>query len=247
MDPGNGGLILCGARWYSPTLARWLSRDPSGYDGGPNLYEYCGEDPVNWADPSGLAPVGHHYVTGPIRTAKGLSKEARLVFDKCTTGPFPDHVFDAAHRAYSASVEGLWSRYLKQTGIQVDKMTGSEADRFVNLIRSSNNPAIRNFLQDAEERASKYFLRQLAQKAAARKCAEAGAEATSRIGLKIGLESMGRFAGPVVLGAFFLYDWHQVGFKQAVKNQFMIDEITAALRWYRDNPKAIDYMLYHVN
>ena len=49
-------ILLCGARWYDPSARRWLTRDPSGYDGGPNLYEYCLSDPVNVFDPSGLAP-----------------------------------------------------------------------------------------------------------------------------------------------------------------------------------------------
>ena len=49
-------LMLCGLRWYDPTLGRFLSRDPIGYGGGANLYGYCDDDPVNAADPSGLYP-----------------------------------------------------------------------------------------------------------------------------------------------------------------------------------------------
>ena len=41
------------ARWYSPDLGRWLSPDPIGLEGGLNLYEFCGNDPVNVRDPSG--------------------------------------------------------------------------------------------------------------------------------------------------------------------------------------------------
>ncbi|HEY3281081.1 MAG TPA: polymorphic toxin-type HINT domain-containing protein [Armatimonadota bacterium] len=48
------GLYLCTNRYYDPEEARWLTRDPIGYSGGLNLYEYCGGDPVNRADPSGL-------------------------------------------------------------------------------------------------------------------------------------------------------------------------------------------------
>jgi RHS repeat-associated protein len=48
------GMILCGYRWYDPNQGRWLSRDPIGYEGGPNLYEYCGTNPVMYADPLGL-------------------------------------------------------------------------------------------------------------------------------------------------------------------------------------------------
>jgi len=46
-----------GARHYSPSLRRWLQRDPAGLGGGsPNLYQYCGCNPVGAADPSGLGP-----------------------------------------------------------------------------------------------------------------------------------------------------------------------------------------------
>ncbi len=52
--PPGGFVVQCGARWYFPYLGCWLTRDPIGYSGGPNLYEYCGCDPVNGVDPSGL-------------------------------------------------------------------------------------------------------------------------------------------------------------------------------------------------
>ena len=53
-DPLAQGLVLCGQRWYSPGWARWLSRDPIGYDGGADLYGYCGGNPVGSLDPDGL-------------------------------------------------------------------------------------------------------------------------------------------------------------------------------------------------
>ena len=36
-----------------------MSRDPIGYDGGANLYEYCGGEPVGFVDPLGLRSMGH--------------------------------------------------------------------------------------------------------------------------------------------------------------------------------------------
>ena|GEM_PF-5128898 len=48
------GYILCTYRWYDPTTARWLTRDPIEYEGGLNLYGYVGGNPVGWADPLGL-------------------------------------------------------------------------------------------------------------------------------------------------------------------------------------------------
>jgi len=47
------------ARWYEPETGRWLSPDPIGISGGLNLYVFCGNDPVNYIDPSGLAIVNN--------------------------------------------------------------------------------------------------------------------------------------------------------------------------------------------
>ncbi|GIV87046.1 MAG: hypothetical protein KatS3mg054_1075 [Chloroflexus sp.] len=44
-----------GAREYDPRTARWLQRDPiDTASGDPNLYRYCGNDPVAYKDPDGL-------------------------------------------------------------------------------------------------------------------------------------------------------------------------------------------------
>ena len=50
------GLVRFGARDYDATIGRWLSKDPSGLDGGLNLYEYAGSDPVNYIDVNGRIP-----------------------------------------------------------------------------------------------------------------------------------------------------------------------------------------------
>ena len=42
------------ARYYDPSLARFISEDPIGLAGGINPYAYAGNDPVNGTDPSGL-------------------------------------------------------------------------------------------------------------------------------------------------------------------------------------------------
>ena len=51
-------LFYCNSRYYSPELCRWISPDSIEYldpqnINGLNLYAYCMNDPINYADPSG--------------------------------------------------------------------------------------------------------------------------------------------------------------------------------------------------
>jgi RHS repeat-associated protein len=49
------GLYFYRARYYHPSLGRFISEDPIGYGGGDiNLFAYVGSDPINLRDPSGL-------------------------------------------------------------------------------------------------------------------------------------------------------------------------------------------------
>jgi RHS repeat-associated protein len=47
------GLSLLTHRYYDPHLARFLTRDPSGYAAGLNLYAYAGNNPASYTDPDG--------------------------------------------------------------------------------------------------------------------------------------------------------------------------------------------------
>ncbi len=43
------------ARFYDPTIRRFLNTDPIGYADGMSMYAYVGWDPVNKIDPMGLS------------------------------------------------------------------------------------------------------------------------------------------------------------------------------------------------
>ena len=47
------GLYYMRSRYYAPSIARFISRDPIGIAGGLNTYEYAGDSPTNATDPTG--------------------------------------------------------------------------------------------------------------------------------------------------------------------------------------------------
>ena len=47
------GLLYYGYRYYSPTLAKWLNRDPLEEEGGLNLYAFVQNNPINSVDALG--------------------------------------------------------------------------------------------------------------------------------------------------------------------------------------------------
>ncbi|MBR1608417.1 MAG: RHS repeat-associated core domain-containing protein, partial [Kiritimatiellae bacterium] len=55
-DPETS-LYCYGYRFYSPSLGRFLNRDPIEESGGANLYAFCANDPVSRVDKLGLASI----------------------------------------------------------------------------------------------------------------------------------------------------------------------------------------------
>jgi RHS repeat-associated protein len=56
---GESGLYYYRARYYDPSLGRFISEDPIGFSAGDtNLYRYVSNSPTNFTDPSGLLISG---------------------------------------------------------------------------------------------------------------------------------------------------------------------------------------------
>jgi len=67
------GFYYMKARYYDPNVGRFISEDPTGFDGGDvNLMAYVGNQPINRIDPSGLCGVALGFsavgldITAPI-------------------------------------------------------------------------------------------------------------------------------------------------------------------------------------
>jgi RHS repeat-associated protein len=96
----RSGLNLTLRRVYSPTLARWINRDPIEEDGGVNLYSYVDNDPVSAIDllgqqagsfPEGTAPFGNV----PICSREGLGEGNGACV--CAMGGTPYHPHSHSH------------------------------------------------------------------------------------------------------------------------------------------------------
>jgi len=91
------GLTYFGARWYDPTLGRFMAIDPVGFKQGNihshNRYAYANNNPYLFVDPDGNSPL--HI----IKFAADLG--INLTINKLTTGQF------SSAAAFKESLEGL--------------------------------------------------------------------------------------------------------------------------------------------
>jgi RHS repeat-associated protein len=72
------------ARAYNPTLGRFMSEDPKGFDGGDyNLFRYCHNDPLDLTDPMGLEGEIYLYRDSADRSAAGkyvISENGKILY-----------------------------------------------------------------------------------------------------------------------------------------------------------------------
>ena len=129
-------LYWVSSRYYSPELCRWISPDSIEYldpesINGLNLYAYCGNDPINYADPSGHAPewlgwaltgvalIGLTTLTVlTLGTAAPITGVAAGVIIGATCGAYAGAITSVVSQGISDGWDNISSwDVLKQTGI----------------------------------------------------------------------------------------------------------------------------------
>lgn len=78
---GETGLYFYRARYYDPSLRRFISEDPIGLEGGINPYAYVENDPIHQSDPYGLTPCDEQGWCGGTVTLDAISND-----DSCPSG-----------------------------------------------------------------------------------------------------------------------------------------------------------------
>lgn len=81
-------LVQFWARWYDASTGRWLSKYTILLEGGLNLYVFCGNDPVNYVDPSGLCEEESVWKAAGLGFMEGLSRGAQGIVNAFTGGLF---------------------------------------------------------------------------------------------------------------------------------------------------------------
>ncbi|HEV2233469.1 MAG TPA: RHS repeat-associated core domain-containing protein [Terriglobia bacterium] len=103
------GLLYYRARYYDPSVGRFLNEDPAELSGGDiNVYRYVSDDPVDWIDPDGL---------GKQRGGQGKGERKQTGRPEGTPNP-------AKHARPSKQKPGCWEVKDPHTGKWVVKPPG---------------------------------------------------------------------------------------------------------------------------
>ena len=92
------GLVMYQLRAYSPGMGRWITRDPIREQGGANIQEFCGNDPVSQVDPKGLVNVVVSGTDGDRIVSRGYTKDSAVT----------DYLDYAGRYYFNHIGDGIW-------------------------------------------------------------------------------------------------------------------------------------------
>lgn len=168
----DAGLAHQRKRWMRPDVHRWFApnyrnflppqerkagfnpdqpRDEQGRWTETGAEEDVDEDESLGAklpeEFSAAGKRGHHWVPWAVFKRLDLRPETHTVFANATTGPLAGqrHGNSKEHMLYSEAVEELLRTFLGREGISERDMTPDQARRFVDQVKTSKEPRVRDF------------------------------------------------------------------------------------------------------
>lgn len=111
---GSEDLFFMRNRYYDARTGRFIQRDPIGHDGGQsNFYAYCGNSPINAADPNGLGGI-FGWSLPFDGAASGSTKEAflRELFKQKAVMKGGKPVLELVAK----NPTGMWDRFVNSCG-----------------------------------------------------------------------------------------------------------------------------------
>jgi RHS repeat-associated protein len=117
------GLYYYRARYYDPMEGRFISKDPIGFSGGVNFYDYALSNPINYTDPSGLLTSQQETQIDTNRIKDIICKylkAANYDFDKAHGLAYSDRFNSPAKDPYDLGLRNaehyLWAYYNVNNG-----------------------------------------------------------------------------------------------------------------------------------
>lgn len=141
----GSGLVYARARWYDPSIGRFVSEDPAN---GGNLYAYVDNDPLSFTDPSG-AVAATEYSLISSRNGVQIYAPAHLV-GNATARTFAQTVAKMVNSVLQASFRNnLWRA-----------LSPAEQAAYRAAVASRNFPLMNKFIGQAVHRATAQALRE---------------------------------------------------------------------------------------
>ena len=153
-------------------LARYVELDETaGFrQDQPRWPKGSGDDSGRWSGGAGTAPPqtgaapprgGHHFVPRAVFGKQPLRPETQKVFEQGVTGPLKTgpHQNSHEHFIYNEAAAEHYNRFLRGNGIRSEDMTPDQARKFLEEVKRSGDPRIRNFNLNIFKREFLYLLR----------------------------------------------------------------------------------------